>query len=96
VSGVGVKLGYRHWLNSSFSLDFAPGILLLGYWTPAPTGQISLNNGDLIGVYAQVDCQRSQYIRRTPFSLGVKFGRYLGIVPSALVVLVTLLYGNNY
>lgn len=96
VSGVGVKLRYRYWLNSSFSLDIAPGILLLGEWAPAITGQVSLNYKDLIGVFVQIDSQHSPYIRRMPFSLGVKFGRYLGIVPSALVVLVTLLYGYKY
>ena len=96
VSGLGVKLRYRYWLNSSFSLDIAPGILLWGDWAPAPTGQVSLNYKDLIGVFAQIDSQHSPDIRRTPFSVGVKFGRYLGIVPSALVVLVTLLYGYSY
>lgn len=90
LSGMGFKVRYRHWLNSSFSVDISPGLLLWGEWkTPTFTGHIGLNYKDWVALIAQIDHQRGEIISRKVFSLGVKLSSYAGIVPS---ILVTLLY----
>lgn len=79
----GIKLRYRHWMNSSISLDVSPGLSLWGYGKhPQFTGHVGLNFGDWIALIGQADIQRQWHANRlrskVNFSMGVKFGSYAG------------------
>ena len=96
LNGVGFKVRYRHWLNSSFSVDISPGLWLLSEWkTPAFTGHVGLNFKDWIVLFAQMNNQRGTLFSRKVFSLGIKLGSYPGIIPSILLTLLFYAYGTE-
>ena len=91
-NGFGIKVRYRRWLNSLFSVDFSPGLLL---WSdkknPKFTGHVGLNYKDLIALIVQLDVRR--YWNRpneVDISLGIKFGSTAGsaIIAAAPIVLI--------
>ena len=84
-SGAGFKARYRHWLNSSFSVDISPGLLLWGERkNPTFTGHVGLNYKDWVVLITQIDIRRYTWRpNKVDLSLGVKFGSYAG---SALTV----------
>jgi len=95
LSGMGFKVRYRHWLNSSFSVDISPGLLLWSEWeAPTFTGHVGLNYKDWVALIAQIDHQRGILFSRKVFSLGIKFGSYVGIVPSILLTLLFYAYSG--
>ena len=88
LDGMGFKVRYRYWLNSSFSFDVSPGLWLwsdCGHYTF--TGHVGLNYKDWVGLIAQIDNHRGDLRSRNVYSLGIKFGSYPGFVPSILIAL---------
>lgn len=96
LNGMGFKVRYRHWLNSSFSFDISPGLWL---WSECGhltfTGHVGLNYKDWVALIAQIDNHRGILFSRKVFSLGIKFGSYPGIVPSILFTLLFYAYGSE-
>jgi hypothetical protein len=61
-ASVGLKARYRQWLGAEFSLDLAPGLIVIddrsSARTPAFTGHLVLNYGDWLSLGAMLETSR--------------------------------------
>jgi hypothetical protein len=80
-NGFGIKTRYRRWLNSSFSVDISPGLLVgAAGKDPTFTGHVGINYKDWVALIAQVDSRHYWgSTSKIDLSLGIKLGSHAGM-----------------